>query len=49
MSAEAVRGIKQLKQFLHCRGVRVPGSITEKADLVALVEESKVGRGLFLP
>eukprot|EP00434_Breviolum_minutum_P028090 symbB.v1.2.024848.t1/scaffold2376.1/size80753/3 len=33
--------IKQLKQFLHCRGVRVPGSITEKADLVALVEESK--------
>lgn len=35
-------GIKQLKRFLHRRGVRVPQSIAEKGDLVALVEQSKV-------
>ena len=39
-------GIKQLKHFLHRRGVRMPQSIAEKGDLVALVEESKVAGGL---
>eukprot|EP00438_Fugacium_kawagutii_P000945 Skav224456 [mRNA] locus=scaffold1302:32065:32648:+ [translate_table: standard] len=34
-------GIKELKNFLRVRGVRVPGSVNEKSDLVDLVEQSK--------